>query len=31
VEEEQDVRIYVARAPRIPIAQLWPTLGPRWN
>ncbi len=31
VPEEQDVRIYVARHPRVSIDSLWPTLGPRWN
>jgi len=31
VPEEQDVRIYLARGPRVSINSLWPTIGPRWD
>lgn len=31
VEEEQDVRIYLARRPRQSIETVWPQLGPRWD
>ena len=31
VPEEQDVRIFIARKPRAPIATVWPSLGPRWG
>jgi len=31
VEEEQDVRIHVCRAPREPFAEIWRRLGPVWG
>ena len=29
--EEQDVRIYLARGPRVSLDSLWPTIGPQWD
>lgn len=31
VPEERDLRVFVARGPKRPLADLWPTLGPRWG
>ncbi|HRQ78703.1 MAG TPA: glycosyltransferase family 39 protein [Gemmatimonadaceae bacterium] len=31
VPEERDVRVFVAREPRMPLAAVWPTLGPNWQ
>lgn len=30
VPEERDVRIFVAREPRVSLAEVWPTVGPNW-
>jgi 4-amino-4-deoxy-L-arabinose transferase-like glycosyltransferase len=30
VPEERDVRIFVARDPRVSLAEVWPTVGPNW-
>ncbi len=31
VPEEQDVRIWVCRRPRKPLAEVWPLMGPEWG
>lgn len=31
VPEEQDVRIFLAREPRIPLREVWPRVGPNWQ